>query len=68
MNKTTRNKIRLARATGLIEGTQGALKHVLVYVANMNEEDAERTMTKTNEILNEVKQILKEIDDESEMQ
>jgi hypothetical protein len=64
MDKITRNKIRLARATGLIEGTQGALKHVLVYVADMSEEDADKTMAKTNEVLDEVKQLIKEIDDE----
>jgi hypothetical protein len=65
MEKVDMNKIRLARAVGLIEGTQGALKHVLVYVANMTEEDADETILQTNKVLDEVKQLLKEIENES---
>jgi hypothetical protein len=58
-------KINLARADGLISGVQGALKHVLVYTAHLEPEQADIIMKKTNEILDEVKTILKEIDNES---
>jgi ABC-type transporter Mla subunit MlaD len=58
------NNIKLARATGLIEGTQGALKHVLVYVSDMTEKEADETLKQTNKVLDEVKQLLKEISED----
>jgi hypothetical protein len=56
-----KNKIKLIRAQGLIEGTQGALKHVLVLEAGLELEVAEKTLEQTNKILEEVKQLIVEV-------
>jgi hypothetical protein len=55
------SKIKLARAEGLLNGVQGALKHVLVLEVGVEEEVADKTLTQVNKILDEVRELIVEV-------
>ena len=55
------NVLKLARAQGLIEGTQGALYTVLTEVAGLSETDAIKTLEQVNKILNESRELIGEV-------
>ncbi len=55
------NVIKLARAQGLIQGTQGALASVLMEIAGLSETDALETLKQVNKILNESRELIGEV-------
>jgi hypothetical protein len=61
MKNNIKNQIDLARAEGLINGVQGALKHVVVEVAGLSEEEADTTLRKSNEVLDEIRQLIVDV-------